>query len=94
MKAFAGLAYHCVSFKDEVEARWISLGPYPLPSLFQADGIQSIDTIGTASVIRVYQAECTDSCLRVAERWGRDRIVGAGDAGEDAGEESGEQQSK
>lgn len=97
-KAFAELSYHCVSFKDEVEVRWISLGPYPLPpiSLSQADGIQSIDTIGAASVIRVCRVECTDSCLRlrVAERWGRDGIVGAGDAGEDAGEESGEQQSK
>lgn len=29
---------------DEVEARWISLGPYPL-SLPQADGIHSIDTM-------------------------------------------------
>lgn len=78
--------------------RWRRVGSVsdrtPLPSLFQADGIHSIDTIGTASVIRVYQAECTDSCLRAAERWGRDGIVGAGDAGEDAGEESGEQQSK
>lgn len=44
MKAFAELSYHCVSFKDEVEVRWISLGPYPL-SFSQADGIHSIDTI-------------------------------------------------
>lgn len=47
-QAFAELSYHCVSFKDEVEARWISLGPYPLPSplsVSQADGIQSIDTM-------------------------------------------------
>lgn len=77
--------------------RWRRVGSVsdrtPSP-LSQADGIQSIDTIGTASVIRVYRVECTDSCLRVAERWGRDGIVGAGDAGEDAGEESGEQQSK
>lgn len=30
-----------------MEVRWISLGPYPLPSLSlsQADGIHSIDTI-------------------------------------------------
>lgn len=45
-QAFAELSYHSVSFKDEVEVRWISLGPYPPPlSLSQADGIHSIDTI-------------------------------------------------
>lgn len=56
MKAFAGLSYHCVSFKDEVEVRWISLGPYPLPSLFQADGIQSIDTMALMGYCICYQS--------------------------------------
>lgn len=40
------VSYHSLRSTDEVEACWISLGPYPPSvSLSQADGIHSIDTI-------------------------------------------------
>lgn len=108
MKAFAELCI--LSQRFVLRMRWRRVGsvsdrtPSP-PSLSQADGIHSSDTMALmergARALQVLHLLSEFAGLSVPIRvseWqkdgGRDGIVGAGDAGEDAGEESGEQQSK